>query len=195
MRDGLLLRRVLDKMGEETEMIVLLKSVRKKVLSLVHEKCGLFGSRKVKELVQRHFTWQSIGKYVAEHCKSYSNCRRSVLSEPFEVVAFDLVGLLPKGKGGCRNILTYVCLASRWPDAVALRTVTTTKAVARRTMEIISRTGVPLRILTNRGPHFVGNLGKELSNLLRTDKVQTTAYHTNGALRTCILPYGIDWVD
>ena len=36
-RDGLLLRRVLDKMGEETEMIVLPKSVRKKVLSLVHE--------------------------------------------------------------------------------------------------------------------------------------------------------------
>ena len=56
MRDGLLLRRVLDKMGEEREMIVLPNSVRKKVLSLALEKCGLFGSRKVKELVQRHFT-------------------------------------------------------------------------------------------------------------------------------------------
>ena len=56
MRDGLLLTRVLDKMGEEREMIVLLKRVRKKVLSLAHEKCGHFGSRKVKKLVQRHFT-------------------------------------------------------------------------------------------------------------------------------------------
>ena len=119
--------------------------------------------------MRRHFTWPSIGKDVAEHCKSSSICQGSVLSEPFEVVAFDLVGPLPKRKGGCRYILTYVSLASHWPDAVALRTVTTAKAVTRGMMEIISRTGIPLRLLTNRGPHFVGSLGKELSNLLHTD--------------------------
>ena len=76
--------------------------------------------------------------------------------------------------------MTYVCLASRWPDAVPLRTVTTAKAVARGMMEIMSRTGILLRLLTDRGPHFVGSLGKELRNLLHIDKVQTTAYHTKG---------------
>lgn len=53
----------------------------------------------------------------------------AVLTEPFESVAVDIVGPLPKGKGGCRYILTSVCLATRWPDAVALRSVTA-KAVA-----------------------------------------------------------------
>ena len=53
--------------------------------------------------MQRHFTWPSVGKEIAEHCKSCLICRvvtksgsrkaptmvtRSVLSEPFEPVAF-----------------------------------------------------------------------------------------------------------
>ena len=46
---------------------------------------------------------------------------RPILNELFESIAFDLVGPLPKGRGGCRFILSYICLASRWPDALALR--------------------------------------------------------------------------
>ncbi len=49
---------------------------------------------------------------------------RPILSEPFENVAIDLVDPLPKGKGGCRYLLTYVCMATRWPEAVPLRNVT-----------------------------------------------------------------------
>jgi len=156
MRDGLLLRQILDKLGEEKEMIEFPRSARKKVLSLAHEKCGHLGSRKVKELVQKHFTWPSVGKNVAKHCTSCSTCQtvtksgsrkvpmvnRSVLNEPFESVGFDLVGSLPKGRGGCRYILTDVCLASRWPDAITLRTVTA-KTVARGMVEIMPRTGIP----------------------------------------------------
>ena len=49
MIDGLLLTRVLDKMGEEREIIVLPKSVRKKVaISLVHENVVTLGHGKLK---------------------------------------------------------------------------------------------------------------------------------------------------
>ena len=48
---------------------------------------------------------------------------RPALTQPFESVAFDLVGPLPKGKGGHRFILTYVCLATKWPEAVPVRSV------------------------------------------------------------------------
>ena len=71
---------------------------------------------------------------------------RSVLTEPLESVAFHLVGLLPKVKGKYRYILTYVCLASRWPDAAPLRTITA-KTVARGMMEIMSRQAFPLDYL------------------------------------------------
>ena len=48
---------------------------------------------------------------------------RPTLPQPFESVAFDLVGPLPKCKGGHRFILTYVCLATKWPEAVPVRNV------------------------------------------------------------------------
>ncbi len=48
---------------------------------------------------------------------------RPLLSEPFEDIAVDIVGPLPKSKGGFRYLLTYVCLATRWPEAVPLRSI------------------------------------------------------------------------
>ncbi len=43
---------------------------------------------------------------------------RPVISEPFESVAVDLVGPLPKAKCGVKYVRTFVCLATRWPEAV-----------------------------------------------------------------------------
>ena len=40
---------------------------------------------------------------------------RPLVIEPFETIAIDLVGPLPKGKGGCQFILTSICLATKWP--------------------------------------------------------------------------------
>ncbi len=47
-----------------------------------------------------------------------------VISQPFEVIALDIVGPLPIGKGGMRFILTSCCMDTRWPDAVPLKTAT-----------------------------------------------------------------------
>ncbi len=80
---------------------------------------------------------------IYSHCQSCEKCQlnskycprkapmvtRPVTAEPFEAIAIDLVGPLPKGKGGCEFILTSICLATKWPNAVALKS-TTTKAVA-----------------------------------------------------------------
>ena len=131
---------------------------------------------------------------------------RPILSEPFESIAFDLVGPLPKGRGGCRFILTYICLASRWLDALALTSVKA-KAVARGMVELMCRTGIPLRLLTDQGPQFVGKLTRELCSLLQVDQVRTTAYHpeSNGCIERMYFTLenilskcrsvGIDWVD
>ena len=43
---------------------------------------------------------------------------RQVLSEPFEVLAFDLVGPFPKAKNGYRFVLTAICMGSKWPEAI-----------------------------------------------------------------------------
>ena len=43
-----------------------------------------------------------------------------VISEPFEVLAFDLVGLFERSQQGHKYILTAMCLASKYPEAIPL---------------------------------------------------------------------------
>ena len=74
---------------------------------------------------------------------------RKILTVPFESVAVDLVGPLPKGKRGAKYLFTYVCLASRWPEAIPMRTASAEEA-AQSFVQIIARNGIPLRVLSDR---------------------------------------------
>ncbi len=65
-------------------------------------------------MVARHFLWPGMHRDIGDHCRRCDLCQkkskqrprkapfveRPVLSEPFEDVSVDLVGPLPKGKGG-----------------------------------------------------------------------------------------------
>ena len=45
------------------------------------------------------------------------------MTEPFEKVAFDLVGPLPRTAKGNHYILTMMCLFIKYPEAITLRRV------------------------------------------------------------------------
>ncbi len=128
-----------------------------------------------------------------------------ILSEPFESVAVDLVGPLPKGKGGAKYILIFVCMSSRWPEAVPMRTGSSSE-VAETLVSIFSRTGFPLRIRSDRGMMFMGRVVKKLCELLGVNAIHTSPYRPqgngvverlHGTLKTMLAKagiIGIDWV-
>ena len=101
---------------------------------------------------------------------------RPVISVPFEQVALDIVGTLPVGKGGTSFILTAACMVTHWPEAVPIKYIPA-KAVADTVVEIFSRMGLPLQILTDRGTQFVSALNRQLTSVLGIDHLRTTAYH------------------
>ena len=76
-----------------------------------------------------------------------------------------------------------MCLASKYPEAVALRRVDA-ETVAEAMMEIFSRTGLPEEILTDQGSVFMGRLTKQLCRLLNVKQLRTSPYHpqTDGCL-------------
>ncbi len=90
------------------------------------------------------------------------------------------VGPLPKGRGSNRYLLTYICLATKWPEAVPLRTT-----VAEGLWNVFSRTSIPERLLTDQGSQFCSRLVKELCELIQVEKIRTSPYHpqSNGALK------------
>ncbi len=81
-------------------------------MSLAHDKSSHLGSKKVRDLINTRFTWPGLGVDVNEYVKSCETCLTinkagnkqakmvecPIISEPFESVAIDLVGPLPKGK-------------------------------------------------------------------------------------------------
>ena len=73
------------------------------------------------------------------------------------------------------NLLTYCCMATRWPEAVTLRTVTATE-VAEGLVFIISRTGIPQRVLTDQGSVFTGRVMEDLCEILGCAAVTTSPY-------------------
>ena len=217
--EGLLYKAVSTHTSEVVHLMVLPIKHRKKVLHLAHEKGGHLGARKVKALIRQRFLWPEMAKEVVEHCRSCLVCQkckknkarkvplieREVLSEPFEVLAMDLVGPFPKGKGGYTHVLTTVCMSSKWPEIIPLKSITA-KAVAEAMMQVFATTGIPLQLLTDQGSQFVGSLVKHLCKDLNIDKVKTAPYHpecngvvermhgTLGSMLTKATSLGLDWV-
>ncbi len=128
-----------------------------------------------------------------------------MISEPFQCVAVDLVGLLPKGKCGCRFILTYVCLATKWPEAVPLRSGSASE-VAEAMMNIFLKVGFPMKVLSDRGKVFLSKVVKQLHEQCGIDIISTSPYRPqsnsvveclHGTLKPMLantVNSGIDWV-
>ena len=218
-KEGLMFQSVTTQVLDSEFVLVLPKGFRSKVLKLAHDDLGHMGARRVKALLKARFSWPGLGKDVVDYCKSCPSCQtcaksparkvplmeRRVLSEPFEVMGFDIVGPMPKGKGGCQYLLTAICMATRWPEAIPLRSISA-KSVAMGMVEIFSRTGIPLQLVTDQGTQFVGRMMKSLCSNLHIDKLKTTPYHpegngvcermhgTLGAMLTKAAKAGQDWV-
>lgn len=75
------------------------------------------------------------------YCRSCPTCQRTgkpnrsiypaplhpvpVVGEPFKYIFIDCVGPLPRTKLGHQFLLTVMCAATRYPEAIPLRRITT----------------------------------------------------------------------
>ena len=106
-----------------------------------------------------------------------------VITTPFERVAIDIVGPLPMTARKKRFILTIMDMATRYPEAKALRRVDT-QAILKPLINFFSRFGFPAEILSDRGSNFTSKLMKEVTKRLKIEQVLASPYHpeSNGAL-------------
>ncbi len=218
-KDGLLMHGVLDEeFGLGTNRLVLQKCRRWRIVELSHDKTGHVGIKKLRCLLNKRFTWPGLGSDVVDYVKSCDLCarynkagngkvsllERMLVTEPYQSVAIDLVGPLPKAKRGVRFLLTYFCMETRWPDAVPLRTVSAPE-VAEALCEIFHRTRYPDRLLSDKGSVFLGKVMKRVSEVFDIDTVTTAPYRPqrngvierfHGTLKPMLakaVEMGVDW--
>ena len=58
---------------------------------------------------------------------------------------------------GYRYVLTSICLATRYPEAIPLKDMRT-ETLAEGMQEVFSRSGVPRQLLMDQGTQFVWKL-------------------------------------
>jgi transposase InsO family protein len=82
---------------------------------------------------------------------------------------------------GHQYALVLVDVATRYPEAVPLKS-TTTEAVAEALLGIFTRTGFPDEILSDLGTQFTSDVMREVMRLISVSQLHTTPYHpqTNG---------------
>ena len=97
------------------------------------------------------------------------------MSVPFERIAMDIVGPLPKSRTGNRYILVICDYATRYPEAIPLCSIDADH-VARELIPVFSRMSIPREILTDQGSNFTSQLLQEIYRLLHVHPIKTSPY-------------------
>ncbi|XP_076457318.1 uncharacterized protein LOC143291362 [Babylonia areolata] len=202
MRDDLLYRRVASEKSDSVSwQLVVPENLRESVLIAAHDSVfgGHMANNSTFKRIQPFFFWPGYMSSVKHYCRSCHICQKTfpkgrvpaaplqpvpVVEVPFSRVAIDLVGpIKPTSSQGHQYILTLVDVATWYPEAVALKSVTT-EAVAEALLEIFSRTGIPDEVLSDLGTQFTSDIMREVMRLLSVSQLHTTPYHpqTNGVV-------------
>ena len=155
------------------DQLVLPSQCRSQVLELAHSVplAGHLGRKKTEQRILQRFYWPGVHRDVASYCKQCAECQKSsmegrthapliplpIISEPFARVAMDIVGPLPRSKSGNNYILVMCDYATRYPEAVPLKT-TDAVSVAEELLKVFCRVGFPNEILTDQGSNFMSQL-------------------------------------
>ncbi|GFW28844.1 retrovirus-related Pol polyprotein from transposon 412 [Trichonephila clavipes] len=92
---------------------------------------------------------------------------------PFELIAFDILGPLPRSSDGNKNILVVMDYFTKWPEAYPIPDQEASTVAEVLVQHWISRFGVPLQLHSNQGRNFDSVVCKRLCEILTLDKTRT----------------------
>ncbi len=177
---------------EISTQLLIPKSHREMLFQAAHctPMAGNLGEAKTRERLLARFFWPGIHENVHRWCAACRECQLvnppatakaplrplPLMEVPFERIGMDLIGPLERSAWGYRFALVLVDYATRYPEAVPLRTISA-KSVAEALFRIISRVGIPKEILTDQGTAFMSRTLSELYELLGIKSIRISVYH------------------
>lgn len=181
IEDRLLLRVFHEK--TDVFQIVVPTSLRDQVLHTAQYALmtGHFGTRRTLKRILTQFFWPGVRRDVGKYCRTCDVCQKTsskgrVPTAPlqqmplvdvlFKKICIDLVGpFKPESSTGFRYVLTIVDTATRFPEAIPLKTIDTV-LVSEALFSVFARMGCPQVVVSDCGTQFVSDLMKEIYRLL-----------------------------
>jgi transposase InsO family protein len=176
--------------------IVVPMQCRAEIMRQAHEHIlsGHGGVRATTARIERKFWWPHLKKDVKYHVLSCIPCNqrspygkgRAPLQalpsprKPFEFVALDVVGPLPKTVRENRYILTMIDHFSRYLVMVPMQDQTAETVASVLVKHWILKFGVPAVILSDQGSNFMSELFRGVCNLLQIRQLRTSPGHPEG---------------
>ncbi|BHF76736.1 hypothetical protein SprV_0501983500 [Sparganum proliferum] len=164
-------------------------TLRRQVFNALHN-LSHPGVRATVKLITDRFVWPNINRDVRCWTRSCLPCQRAkahrhTITPPgtfatpdarFSHVHIDLVGPLPPSNGST-YMLTCIDRFTRWPVAASIPEISAETVAKAFLTHWVSKFGVPATVTTDCGSHFNSTLFRELTSLLGTNRIRTTAYH------------------
>ena len=176
---------------DKTLRIVPPTSDRHRLFLEAHE--GVFSGHlrqaKIHSQLNRHYWWMGMRRDINAWCRACTKCATRNMGPPVRPKLtpipvggpFDMVGVdvlqLPKTKRGNRYAVVFMDYLTKWPEVYAVPDQTAPTLARLFVEEVISRHGVPSRLLSDRGPSFLSKLMLSVCKCLGVEKVNTSAYH------------------
>ncbi|GFW66577.1 retrovirus-related Pol polyprotein from transposon 412 [Trichonephila clavipes] len=194
LRNGVLYRKFESEDGKTFRwQLVLPRSRIPEVLKELHGSPtgGHFGVMKTLHRVRERFFWGKVRADVEQWCKSCDACsarkgpkirsrgklHRYNVGAPFERIAFDILGPLPRTASGNKYLLVVIDYFTKWPEVYPIPDQEAPTVAEAVVQHWISRYGVPLQLHSDQGRNFVSAVLKGVCELLGIDKTKTTPLH------------------
>lgn len=197
LKDGILMHRWNFRNSENlipyVDRVVVPQFLRQEILRIAHSIpiAGHMGIDKTRARIENHFYWPGFFSDIRTFCMSCPECQLvarkrvkeraplspvPIVSEPFEKIAIDIVGELPKTKSGFKYILTIVDYATRYPEAFPLKTIFS-REIADALIRFFCSVGIPKELVSDQGANFIGKLMTQLYEQLGITKIKSSVYH------------------
>ena len=179
--------------ADATNIIVVPESARQCVLEYLHSNFGHIGINKLVHNVKLRFYWPNLHKDVADFCGACHLCAVNkdnrppnnvslhpidvAMLQPYEKVAMDILGPLPESKDGSKYVLILQDYFSKWPEAIALKSVTSEVAKNWLITDILPRYGIFSKLITDNGVQFVSETFKDVCKSVGIKQKFTSPFH------------------
>ena len=97
------------------------------------------------------------------------------MAGPFDCLGVDIIQF-PCSYDGNKYGIVFMDYLTKWPEVFPVPNQTA-ETIAQALVEVISRHGVPAKLLSDRGANFLSDILQEVYKLLGIKKVNTSAYH------------------